>query len=181
MKAWAIRSIYFVWKYTANLKTQGSTVKTHVWLLLLSLLFSLFSPSIFSEDIAVKTTRKDLCLAPHCSTPGWYLVWKAAIFVLNNGKRKWNEIVDVKFSVHLRTLGSSWYGISGTPFPPNHLLAWLEMAARLDRLEGGVWLSRDLLSLDGYNPMSRNSFRMSSVIKISPWNSSYPSNKRKTG
>lgn len=84
----------------------------------------------------------------------------------------------MKLSAHLRTLASSWYGISGTPLWPIHLLAWLDMAARLDRFVGLIWLLRNLLSLDGDSPMSRNSFRMSSVIKMSPWNSSYPSNKR---
>ena len=54
------------------------------------------------------------------------------------------------------------------PLLPIHLRARLDMAARLDRLEGLVGSSRDQLSLDGYNPMSRNSLRMSSVIKMSP-------------
>lgn len=96
-------------------------------------------------------------------------------------EKRSNGILDMKLSAHLRTLASSWYGISGTPLGPIHLLAWLDMAARLDRFVGVIWLSRNLLSLDGYSPMSRNSFRMSSVIKMSPWNSSYPSNKREVG
>ena len=46
-----------------------------------------------------------------------------------------------------------------------------EMAARF-RLDGLVGLSRG-----GNRPMSRNSSRISSVIRISPWKSSYPSDK----
>ena len=47
-------------------------------------------------------------------------------------------MVQVKFAIHLRTPGSSWYGISGLLFIPIHLRALFDMAARLDRLEGLV-------------------------------------------
>ena len=70
--------------------------------------------------------------------------------IINREKKRSRGKENIKISVHLRTLASSWYGISGTPLAPIHLLAKLDMAARLDRLVGLVRLSRDLLSLDGY-------------------------------
>ena len=82
-------------------------------------------------------------------------------------RTKPKEANEKSTSRHLRIFDSSWCGISGLPSLLIHLLALLDIAARLG-LPGLYGLEHDVFVFSGYSPIERNSSSMSSVIKISP-------------